>query len=100
MGREQEGVSRMIENMARGNEVRRKFVVDLKDKKFVPEPIGGHDPDNKLIVTPEDAELYSTISEHSAMILVSGEIVEQMTKEGGEKGFFLRAGTTATSLTY
>lgn len=100
MGREQEGVSRMIENMARGNEVRRKFVVDLKDKKFVPNPIEGHDPDNELIITPEDATLYSTDSGDSAMILVSGEIVEKMTKEGGEKDFFLRAGMTATSLTY
>ena len=99
MGREQQRLSRMIENMARGNEVRRKFVVDMKDKKLVPKPIEGHDPDNELVITPEDATLYSTDSGVSAMILVSGEIVEKMTKEGGEKDFFLRAGMTATSLT-
>jgi len=100
MGREQKIVSGMIENMARGNDVRRKFVVDMRNKKLVPKPIEGHDPDNELVVIPEDAILYSTDSGDSAMILVSGEIVEKTTKEGGEKDFFLRAGMTATSLTY
>ena len=100
MGREMQRLSEMIENMARGNEVRRKFVVDMRDKKLVPKSIEGHDPDNEFVITPEDATLYSTDSEDSSMILVSGEIVEKMTKEGGEKDFFLHAGTTATSLTY
>jgi len=90
----------MIENMARGNEVRRKFVVDMRDKKLVPKSIEGHDPDNEVVITPEDATLYSIDSGDSSMILVSGEIVEKMTKARGEKDFFLRAGTTATSLTY
>lgn len=100
MGREEDRISRIMEEMAKGNEARRKLVVDLKDKKFIPKPINGHDPDNKLIITPEDATLYSATSEHTSIILVSGEIIEEVAKDGGERGFFLRAGTMATSLTY
>ena len=87
MGREQEILEGVIENMARGNETRRKFVVDMKNKKLVPKSINCHDPDKDLVITPEDAKLYSATSEHTAMILVSGEIIEKVTKDGRESRF-------------
>ena len=100
MGSEQQRISGIIENMARGNETRRKITVDKDNKRIVPTPIKGHDPDNYLNITPEDAKLYSGTSEHTGIIVVSGEIIKEMSREVGERSFFLRARMMETFSTY
>ena len=59
MGKEQERVRQIIENMARGDDAGDKLVYDRVTKTFRPSS-SLRDPDRATEITPEDAELSGT----------------------------------------
>lgn len=58
MGTEQDRVTRIMENMARGEDHGNKLIYDRNTKTVKPVPKFGKDPDSSIKITPSDAELF------------------------------------------
>ncbi|MGV7223639.1 MAG: hypothetical protein ACQ9MH_19190 [Nitrospinales bacterium] len=58
MGFEQDRITRIMENMARGEDYGNKLVYDRNTKTIKPMSSAGNDPDSSIKITPADANLF------------------------------------------
>ena len=58
MGIEQDRITRIMENMARGEDYGNKLIYDRNTKTVKPVSKFGKDPDSSIKITPSDADLF------------------------------------------